>query len=211
MTLNDDSDGIEPAKTVKKPRGPKISPKDAAALEASAAAQRISAAESEWIELFPNGISVGSTIGRPVLILKDQAGAEVLPVWMHPLDAGVAVAELSQAGNGASPHLVSRKLMEALSLSLDSCVFIDLVGHHQFVHLTFRGETEHKTVRVRADEAMSFCLQSKARFYSTRPYMARCRDLDADLAKFENNLAQGLLPDLQEELEISSKKHPYVM
>lgn len=164
----------------------------------------------QWVELFPHGISISSSLGRPVLILKDKAGAEVLPVWMQPLDAGVAIAELSHSA-GATPHMVTRRLLEALNLKLESCTFVELIGHHQFVNLTLRGEDQVTTLRVRADEAMSFCLQGHARFFSTRALMARCRSLDVDLSKLEQNLVHGQLPQLTAEMEISSKKHPYVM
>jgi len=164
----------------------------------------------EWVELFPAGISVNSTMGRPVLILKDEHQVQVLPVWMHPLDAGVALAELSN-GSGATPHSITRRLFEALEVKVESCAFVDLVGHHQFVHLAFEGHPKLKSLRMRADEVMSFCLQARARFFSTPSYMVRCRSLDAELTTLEQGLIEGSLPALQAEMEISSKKHPYVM
>ena len=163
-----------------------------------------------WVELFPHGISVGSALGRPVLILKDQAGTEVLPVWMQPLDAGVALAELSHSSS-ATPHAVTRRLLETLGLKVESCAFVDLIGHHQFVNLTLRGENQVKTLRARADEAMSFCLQARARFFCAKTLMARCRSIDADLSKLEQNLVHGQIPQLTAEIEISSKKQPYMM
>lgn len=166
--------------------------------------------ESEWVELFPHGLSVATAVGRPILILKDRSGVEVLPVWVHPLDAGVALAELSQ-GSGVTPHSAVRRILQALDVRVESCTFVDLVGHHQFVQVAFRGDPRLQVLRLRADEAMSFCLQARARFYSTREYMARCRDLDADLARMEENMAQGPLASLRAEMEISTKKHPYVM
>ncbi len=126
------------------------------------------------------------------------------------------MAELSHT-TSATPHAVTRRLLEMMKVTVESCVFVDLIGHHQFVNLNLRstdvasGESELKTLRVRADEAMSFCLQARARFYSTRALMAKCRDLDTDLAKLEQNLSEGQLPTLQAEMELSSKKHPYVM
>lgn len=179
-------------------------------VKAKSPAMALHAQTAEAIEVFPSGISVSSELGRPVLILRDKSGVEVLPVWMNPLDAGVAMAELSH-GAGTTPHSVARRVMEMMSLRLESCHFVELQGHHQFVELGFRGIDGMKSMRVRADAAMSFCIQAHARFYSTKEYMARCRDLDEDLTKFENNLARGELPGLQSELENSSKKHPYVM
>ena len=178
--------------------------------------------DADWIELFPHGITVTSSIGRPVLVLKDQQQSHVLPVWMNPIDAGVALQELAN-GNGASPHMVVRQLMERLGIKVESCAFVDLIGHHQYVLLTFKASKgielgiepgiELAPMRLRAEEAMSFCLQSRAKFFSTQAYMARCRDVDADMEKLESRLATGSAPHNLAALEAenSSKKHPYVM
>lgn len=175
--------------------------------------------EQEEVELLPSGISVSTSIARPVLVLKDRTGVEVLPVWMQPLDASVAMAELSHTA-GATPHSVTRKLLAMMTAEVVSCTFVDLVGHHQFVDINVAVQDSAsenadqkviKTLRVRADEAMSFCLQARAKFYCSRALMARCRDLDADLSALEQNLNEGLLPNLQSEMETSSKKQPYVM
>jgi hypothetical protein len=156
------------------------------------------------------------------LILKDQSGVEVLPVWLNALDAAVALSELSQ-GHTSSPHAATRHLLQALNLKIESCSFTELIGHHQYVHLGFapvdsvRADLEKQSfacptpLRLRADEVMSLCLQAKARFFSTRSHMARCRDLDVELGSLEEGLASGQLSALRRDLEISSKKHPYMM
>ena len=169
----------------------------------------------DWVELSPAGISVATAMGRPVLILKDATTGDVLPVWMQPLDAGIAMAELSHS-MGATPLAVTRQLLALLKYKVRSCTFTEMIGHHQFAQieldlLPLVEGNESLRLRVRADEAMSFCLQANAKFYSTREFMARCRDLDVDLAKLEHSLVEGTLPALQAEIEISSKKHPYVM
>jgi hypothetical protein len=175
-------------------------------------AQKIVAGKlcAEPIEIFPQGISVSSALSRPIMVFKDKLELEVLPVWITPLDTGVALAELSH-GSGATPHAVTRRLMEMLSIKLESCTFVDIIGHHQYVELKLLSADGVKTLRVRADEAMSFCIQGRARFFSTREFMSRCRSLDTELQKLENNILGGAVPGLQAEMENSSKKHPYVM
>jgi hypothetical protein len=186
--------------------------------------ERVADENTDWVELFPAGVSVATAMGRPVLILKDPLSGDVLPVWMQPLDAGVAMAELSHT-MGATPHAVTRQLLAAMKFKVRSCTFVELIGHHQYalIELTTFGENSDLKIeknsdqaaplhlRVRADEAMSFCLQASAKFFSTKDFMSRCRDLDVDLAKLESSLVEGTLPALQAEIEISSKKHPYVM
>lgn len=211
MTMNDAQKSL-PRKGIVKKTGSSVSAKRVGKKALRERISRVKAANavSGMIELFPHGISVTSNVSRPVFILKDRQSVEVLPVWIHPLDAGIALSELSQ-GAAASPHLVAMRLLELFDLRLESCVFTEIVGHHQFAEITFRNEAMEKRVRVRADEAMSFCLKAQAKFFSTKAFMARCRAIDADISKLEFNIQQGHLPELQEELENSSKKHPYVM
>lgn len=166
--------------------------------------------ENEWVELFPSGIAIASHLGRPLLILKDKHESEVLPVWMHPLDAGVALAELTD-GSGLTPHAVTKKLLEHLAVRVESCTFVELIGHHQYVQLNLAGAAEKRALKIRADEAMSFCLQAKTQFFANRRFMAQCRSLNAELGQLEHHLATGHLQSLKKELESSSKKHPYVM
>jgi hypothetical protein len=169
----------------------------------------------DWIELFPSGIEVENSLGRPVLVLKDRSGNEVLPVWISPIDAGMALADMSKS-TSVSPHVVTGKILEAIGLKADTCSFVDLVGHHQFVQLSFKPvESKRKkapvVIRLRADEAMSYCMASKARFFSTKAHMTRCRALDSELSHMGNGLVEGSLPSLQSDLENGTRKHQYMM
>ena len=182
---------------------------DPRALNLDKAAREIEAA-AEWVELYPQGISVTSTVGRPVLVMKDQRGVEVLPVWMNPLDAGIAIAELTTS-SGATPHMVSRRMMEALKIRAVRCSFVELLGHHQYVIVEFEGSMELKAIRVRADEAMSFCVQARVKFQATRAFMRMCRDVDADMERLENGNSSTNASSANYQSENSSKKHPYVI
>ena len=164
----------------------------------------------EWLELLPQGIAISSELSRPALLLKTKDEKETLPVWLSPLDAGVALAELSQ-GIGVSPHSVTKKLMKELGLRVVECRINELVGHHQYAELIFQGHPTIKTLRVRADEAMSFTLQGGARFLSTRGFMAQCRDIQSGIDDFESGLKSGELKGFQVRPEMSSKKFPYMM
>jgi bifunctional DNase/RNase len=164
----------------------------------------------EWIELFPQGIALATEVGRPVLLLKNDAGTETLPVWLNHLDAGLALAEFSQ-GNGVSPHNVSRKILSSMNVKVVECRINELSGHHQFAELKMTGNPNQTVLRVRADEAMSFVLQNGAKIFSTRPFMEKCRNAQVELENFEQGIVSGKLGGFQVRPEISSKKFPYMM
>jgi hypothetical protein len=170
------------------------------------------------IEIFPQTLSVTSSVSRPVLIFKDKSGQEVLPVWVDAVDAGVLLADMSNSASG-SPHTASLKAMEMMGWEPKTACIFELVGHHQFVLIEFYNpdavgpRVNH--IRVRASDAMSFCIQARVKFLSTKSFMEECRTLDGDIVRLENSLMAGHVSGFQANdeggLEISSKKSPYMM
>jgi bifunctional DNase/RNase len=151
---------------------------------------------SSWIEIFAYGISASAAEGRPVLILKDLQGENALPVWLSPVTAALALS-------GGEPHTLVSLLLQQLGVKITHCHIDELVGHRQYARLFFKGSDSLKSLRLRADEALSFSLAFKAKLFSTREFMMRCRDVDSELMKLEHGLSSNP--------EIGSKNHPYVM
>lgn len=176
--------------------------------------QVLSTEEDPYLVLVPSGIVVLPGDARPVFLLKHEESGETLPVWMHPLDASVGLNELGP-GAGGSPHMVTKMILERLGASEVECYFTERVGHHQYVQIeilrngqkVFSGEP----LRVRADEVMSFCLAHKARFFSTKNFIAQCRVLNEELEKLQEGLMTGVAHQAFPELEIDSKKSRYMM
>lgn len=174
----------------------------------------LSTQEDPYLPLVASGIVVLPGNARPVFLLKHEESGETLPVWMHPLDASVGLNELGQGADG-SPHAVTRMILGRLGASDVECYFVERVGHHQYVRIellqngkkVFPGEP----LRVRADEVMSFCLAHKARFFSTKNFIAQCRVLNEELEKLQEGLMTGVAHQAFPELEIDSKKSGYMM
>lgn len=167
-----------------------------------------------YLPLVPSGIVLLPGTARPVFLLKHEASGETLPVWMHPLDASVGLHEMGQGAAG-SPHTVARVLLEKLGVGQIECYFTERVGHHQYVRIEFLLEGQpifpDGTIRVRADEVMSFCIANKARFFSTKNFIAQCRVLNEELEKLQEGLLAGTAVQAFPELEIGSKKSGYMM
>lgn len=165
-----------------------------------------------YVSLLASGIILMPGSARPVFLLKHEDSGDTLPVWMHPLDASVGIHELGQGAIG-SPHSVTKILLERLGVTEVNCYFVERIGHHQYVRLEFGtspdGPTE--TIRVRADEVMSFCLANKAKFFSTKAFIAQCRVLNEELEKLQEGLLAGTAHQAFPELEIDSKKSGYMM
>ncbi len=159
--------------------------------------------ENDLVKLIPYGIQISSDGSRPMMLLKDEKGELTLPVILNPLEAGVTLTQSNKSIVPVTPHKVTEILMEGLSLSFESCLFIELKGSQQYVRLNIKGHPDLKYIKVRADEAMSFCLHFKIPFYASRPYIAQSRILiSEDQTKTQQALANS---------EVLSKQHKYMM
>ena len=138
---------------------------------------------SETIELEAFGLTSGMDKARPVMLFREKNGEAILPVWLSPLDAGIALTQHNSQAFTMSPHEVTLAALKQLGVSLSECHFTELKGHQQYVDLKFTGSRKLKTMHARADHAISFCLQARSKFYCTRGYLQKCRDIEAEIGQ----------------------------
>ncbi len=172
-------------------------------LETTPSSQATVQANVQWVEIVPVTVTAGLDPSRPVMVFREKEGSETLPVWLSPLDAGIAITQDHVKADATSPHDLASKVFQSLKITLKKCYFIEMKGHHQFVRLEFQGHPEIRHVTTRADQAISFCLHESSQFFVTKEYMARAREQDAQLSGFMVALKQ--YPDL------GKNKHPYLM
>lgn len=140
------------------------------------------------IELEPFGMTNGLDRTRPVMLFREKGGELVLPVWLAPVDAGIALTQHNTSAVAMSPHDVTLRILRELGVSVESCRFCELKGHQQYVELKFTGSRKIKTLKFRADHAVSFCLQARTKFYCTRDYLESCREVNSNLEKLNSSL-----------------------
>lgn len=142
----------------------------------------------EIIELEPFGLTAGVDRLRPVMLFREKGGDAVLPVWLSPLDAGIAVSQHHNQALPMSPHDVPLNILRVLGVKAETCLFKEIKGHQQYVEIGFSGSRKLKTQRFRADHAISFCLQARTRFYCTRDYLNRSREVDAEIERLGRSI-----------------------
>jgi bifunctional DNase/RNase len=144
--------------------------------------------DENLIRLEVYGISLNHDPARPLLLLKDESQAHVLPVYLTPIEAGVTIQQSNQQMLPTTPHRVTELLLESLHMKIERCVFVELKERHQYVRLFFDGHPNQGSLKVRADEAMSLCLHLKIPIYATVKFMNKSRMMSAEL----EGIAQGL-------------------
>lgn len=138
---------------------------------------------STSLELEPFGVTAGMDSSRPVMLFKEKGGEAILPVWLSPLDAGIALTQHNVKAFAMSPHDVTLGILKGLGVTVEACRFTEIKGHQQYVELEFSGSRKFKNLRFRADHAISFCLQARTKFYCSREYLQQSRDVEASIER----------------------------
>ncbi len=158
--------------------------------------------EDELIRLRPHGVSLTQDPSRPVLILRSEDGEHNLAVNLSPIETGVLIQQ-SNPSQTATTHRVAQLLLESLNIKIERCVFIALKDHHQYMRLYLDGHPTHGSLKVKAEEGMSLCLQLEVPIYATKKFMNKSRVMNAET----EGLAQGLMMNPG----VMAKTHEYLI
>lgn len=139
--------------------------------------------DQDLIELKAYGLSLNNDTTRPFLILKDQSGDFTLPVGISQIEAGVTLAQNNAHQFNSTPHAFLEKLINSLDITIEKCVFSEIIGHHQFVRLFMKGHPQYQSFKIRADEAMSLCLHLKIPFFATKNFIHKSKVMSTQLTE----------------------------
>lgn len=157
---------------------------------------------SQIVELIPWGLAPAVDGSRPLILFREKEGEMILPVWVSHLDAGIAVTQSHTATQGSSPHDLTKGILKKLGVTVKSCEFVKVKGHHQYAKLKFAGSEKLEDLEVRADHVVSFCLHSKSKFFAKKSVILKSRDVEQEMKVVSQGAAH--VPDL------IRNPHPYL-
>jgi bifunctional DNase/RNase len=158
--------------------------------------------DEDLIKLIPYGISLTQDPSRPTLLLRDEKNEHSLPVPLSPVEAGVTLHQSNKSALPSNTHKVTELLLETLNIKIHRCVFVEIRNQAQFVRLFLENHPSHGSLKVRADEAMSLCLQLNVEIFATPSFMAKSRVLNVEI--------EGLKQGLKLNPGVLVKHHQYI-
>lgn len=159
--------------------------------------------EKDLIRLHPYGLTLNQDPTRPMLLLRDDKAQHTLPVFLTPIEAGVAIQQSNQQIVPTTPHRVTEVLLESLQIKIDKCVFVAIKDHHQYMRLFFDGHPTQGSIKVKAEEAMSLCLHLEVPIFATKKFMNKSRVMSAEI--------EGLSQGIQLNPAVLTKTHQYLI
>ncbi len=149
------------------------------------------------IEMTIKGLMVDPVTNMPIIILRDEDGQRVLPIWVGIFEANAIALQIE---NVATPrpmtHDLLRNVIHDLEGAVQKIVVSDLRENTFFavIHLSVRGEPV--LIDARPSDAIALALRAKAPIYVEEAVIDNAKALDGTPERTDNERLQKWLESL---------------
>ena len=115
------------------------------------------------IEMTIKGLMLDPVTTMPILILRDENGQRMLPIWIGPNEAQAIASQIeNDAPQRPMTHDLLRDVIQTLDGTVQKVVVCDLKDNTFFalIHLLVRGDPV--TVDARPSDAIALALRTRA-------------------------------------------------
>jgi bifunctional DNase/RNase len=149
------------------------------------------------IEMTIKGLMVDPVTNMPIIILRDEAGDRVLPIWVGIFEANAIALQIE---NVATPrpmtHDLLRNVIEDLDGAVQKVVVSELKENTFFavIHLDVRGDVV--LIDARPSDAIALALRTKAPIYVEEDVIDNAKALDGTPERTDSERLQKWLESL---------------
>ena len=149
------------------------------------------------IEMTIKGLMVDPVTNMPIIILRDDAGDRVLPIWVGIFEANAIALQIE---NVATPRPMTHDLLRNVIQDLDGAVqkvVVSELKENTFfavIHLSVRGEAV--LIDARPSDAIALALRTKAPIYVEEDVIDNAKALDGTPERTDSERLQKWLESL---------------
>jgi uncharacterized protein len=149
------------------------------------------------IEMTIKGLMVDPVTNMPIIILRDEAGDRVLPIWVGIFEANAIALQIE---NVSTPRPMTHDLLRNVIQDLDGVVqkvVVSELKENTFfavIHLVVRGEAV--LIDARPSDAIALALRTKAPIYVEEDVIDNAKALDGTPERTDSERLQKWLESL---------------
>jgi bifunctional DNase/RNase len=149
------------------------------------------------IEMTIKGLMVDPVTNMPIIILRDEGGDRVLPIWVGVFEANAIALQIE---NVATPRPMTHDLLRNVIQDLDGAVqkvVVSELKENTFfavIHLFVRGEPV--LIDARPSDAIALALRTKAPIYVEEDVIDNAKALDGTPERTDSERLQKWLESL---------------
>jgi uncharacterized protein len=149
------------------------------------------------IEMTIKGLMVDPITNMPIIILRDEAGQRVLPIWVGIFEANAIALQIE---NVATPrpmtHDLLRNVIEDLRAVVEKVVVCDLKENTFYALIYIQAGGETVAVDARPSDAIALALRTKAPIYVEESVIENAKAVDFGAERPDTERLQKWLENL---------------
>ena len=152
------------------------------------------------IEMTIKGLMVDPITNMPIIILRDEEGQRVLPIWVGIFEANAIALQIE---NIATPrpmtHDLLRNVIHDLKAAVQKVVVCDLKENtfYALIYVTVAGESV--AIDARPSDAIALALRTRAPIFVEESVIDNARSIDFGAEKADSERLQKWLESLDPE------------
>jgi bifunctional DNase/RNase len=152
------------------------------------------------IEMTIKGLMVDPITNMPIIILRDEEGQRVLPIWVGIFEANAIALQIE---NIATPrpmtHDLLRNVIQDLKAAVQKVVVCDLKENtfYALIYVTVAGESV--AIDARPSDAIALALRTRAPIFVEESVIDNARSIDFGAEKADSERLQKWLESLDPE------------
>ena len=146
------------------------------------------------------GLMVDPVTNMPIVILKDQDGQRVLPIWVGIFEANAIALQIENIST-ARPmtHDLLRNVIEDLKATVEKIVVCDLQDNTFYALIHLRVDGKIVAVDARPSDALALALRVRAPIYAEDTVIDNAKTLDFSPDKADSERLTKWLDSLDPE------------
>ena len=139
---------------------------------------------------------------RPLVLLADEEGKRLLPIWIGPFEAHAIASELKgQVYPRPLTHDLLRSVIETLGYSLERVEITHLQDHTFYALLHLQGPVGQVEIDSRPSDAIALALRTKTPLYVAEEVLDQAQFLSDEAEAEETEKFRELLGNMTPEVE----------
>ncbi len=159
------------------------------------------------IEMTIKGLMIDPITNMPIIVLRDQAGERVLPIWVGVFEANAIALQIE---NVQTPrpmtHDLLKNILENLHAVVERIVVCDLKENTFYAAIHVRVNGEHLTVDARPSDAIALALRTGSPIFVEETVIQNAKSTDSTRDTLDADRLQKWLEGLSDQ-ELGKYKH----
>jgi hypothetical protein len=127
------------------------------------------------------GLALDPVTNAPIVILKTEGGARLLPIWIGLFEANAIALEMEKIGTPRPmTHDLLKNMIDLLDARMERMVVDNLEENTFFASIYLRRDGREHRLDARPSDAIALALRTGAPIFVTEDVLARSRGIEVD-------------------------------